>query len=182
MDRKDLNADTFEALYEEYAPFVYNLAYRYTGNRAEAEDLTQEAMVRVYRFMDSFRGGAFRSWLYRIVTNLFLTRVRRERRLPRQSLERVLASGEVLEEALPDPSDDPAELIEKTGFQDHVHRALAALPEPFRAALVLRDVEGLTYEEIAAALDVPIGTVRSRISRGRDLFRNELNRVQKAGL
>ncbi len=182
MDRNELNADSFEALYEEYAPFVYNLAFRYTGNRAEAEDLTQEAMVRVYRFMDSFRGGAFRSWLYRIVTNLFLTRVRRERRLPRQSLERVLSDGETLEEALPDRSEDPGELVEQTGIQDHVHLALGTLPDPFRTALILRDVEGLAYEEIAAALDVPIGTVRSRISRARDLFRKELNRVQKAGL
>ena len=176
-----MSADSYEAIYEEYAPFVYNLAYRYTGNRAEAEDLTQEAMVRVFRFLDSFKGGAFRSWLYRIVTNLFLTRLRRERRLPRQSLERVLSNGEVLEEALPDRSEDPAEIVEQTGIQDHVQSALGALPENYRTALVLRDVEGLTPEEIAAALDIPIGTVRSRISRGRDLFKTELSRSQKAG-
>lgn len=181
MDPQQLTRESYEAIYEEYAPYVYNLAYRYTGNKADAEDLTQEAMVRVYRFLDSFRGGSFRSWLYRIVSNLFFTRFRKEKRLPRQSLERVMASGEVMEEALPDSSDDPAELVEQRGVQDHVEGALNSLPDHFRTAVVLRDVEGLAYEEIAEILDCPIGTVRSRISRGRDMFRNELSRLEKAG-
>lgn len=181
MDRPELNPDSYDAIFEEYAPYVYNLAYRYTGNAADAEDLTQEAMVRVYRFMDSFRGGSFRSWLFRIVTNLFFTRRRREKRLPLQPLERVLPGGEVMEEVLPDRSEDPGELVEQGGLEDYLLDALHSLPENFRAALVLRDVEGLTYEEIAEALDVPLGTVRSRISRGRELLRTELNRLGKAG-
>lgn len=181
MDPQELTRDQYDAIYEEYAPYVYNLAYRYTGNKADAEDLTQEAMVRVYRFLDSFRGGSFRSWLYRIVSNLFFTRFRKEKRLPKQSLERVMSTGETFEEALPDRSDDPAELVEQRGVQDHVEAALKSLPDHFRTAVVLRDVEGLAYEEIANVLDVPIGTVRSRISRGRDMFRTELNRLEKAG-
>lgn len=181
MDPQELSRESYDAIYEEYAPYVYNLAYRYTGNKADAEDLTQEAMVRVYRFMDSFRGGSFRSWLYRIVSNLFFTRFRKEKRLPRQSLERVLSNGDTIEEALPDVSDDPAELVEQRGMQDHVQQALHSLPDHFRTAVVLRDVEGLAYEEIASVLDVPLGTVRSRISRGRELFRSELNRLEKEG-
>ena len=181
MDPKELSRESFDAIYEEYAPYVYNLAFRYTGNKADAEDLTQEVMVRVFRFLESFRGGSFRSWLYRIVSNVFFTRVRKEKRLSRQPLERVLSNGETVEEALPDRSDDPAERVEQTGVQDHVQAALLFLPEHFRTALVLRDVEGLAYEEIAGVLDVPIGTVRSRIFRGRDMFRSELNRLEKAG-
>ncbi|HXE72666.1 MAG TPA: sigma-70 family RNA polymerase sigma factor [Candidatus Nitrosotenuis sp.] len=177
----ELTRERFEQIFEEYAPYVYNLAYRYAGNRADAEDLTQEAMVRVYRFLDSFRGGSFKSWLYRIVSNLYFTRFRKDQRGPRQSLERVLSDGDILEQALPDSTDDPALLVEQRGLEDRVQLALDRLHPQFRTALVLRDVEGLSYEEIASVLECPIGTVRSRIARGREQFRIELGKLEKSG-
>jgi RNA polymerase sigma-70 factor, ECF subfamily len=147
---------------------VYRLAYRLTGNRHDAEDLTQDVFVRVFRSLSSYTPGAFEGWLHRITTNLFLDHVRRRQRIRFDGLPDDAADRIAGREAT------PAEAYDATHFDDDVQRALDALLPEFRAAVVLADIEGLTYEEIAQVLDVKLGTVRSRIHRGRSQLRKAL--------
>ncbi len=167
-DRVDWQAPSWEDVVTAHSARVYRLAYRLTGNRHDAEDLTQDVFVRVFRSLSSYTPGAFEGWLHRITTNLFLDQVRRKQRirfdgLPDDAAERI-AGREAT----------PAEAYDATHFDDDVQRALDALLPEFRAAVVLADIEGLTYEEIAQALDVKLGTVRSRIHRGRSQLRAAL--------
>ena len=146
---------------------VYRLAYRLTGNRHDAEDLTQEVFVRVFRSLSSYTPGTFEGWLHRITTNLFLDHVRRKARIRFDALPDDA-------ERLPSPDRGPAQVYDDTHFDHDVQAALDALPPDFRAAVVLCDLEGLSYEEIAATLGVKIGTIRSRIHRGRSQLRAAL--------
>ena len=153
---------TWEAVARSHGRFLYNVAYRLTGNDDDAYDLVQEALLRVRKGLETYQPGSMEAWLSRIVTNVFLDEVRRRRRRPVESLpddpERLLPSSPGADEATESLSDD-------------VQAALRRLPEDFRTAVVLCDVVGLSYEEIADALSVPVGTVRSRIHRGRRLLR-----------
>jgi RNA polymerase sigma-70 factor (ECF subfamily) len=146
---------------------VYRLAYRLTGNRHDAEDLTQEVFVRVFRSLSSYTPGTFEGWLHRITTNLFLDSVRRKARIRFDALPDDA-------ERLPSGDRGPAQVYDDEHFDSDVQAALDALPPDFRAAVVLCDLEGLSYEEIAATLGIKIGTVRSRIHRGRSQLRASL--------
>jgi RNA polymerase sigma factor (sigma-70 family) len=146
---------------------VYRLAYRLTGNRPDAEDLTQEVFVRVFRALDRYRPGTFEGWLHRITTNLFLDGARRRARIRFEALPEDA-------ERVPGRERSPEQVYVDENLDDDVQRALAALPPDFRAAVVLCDIEGLSYEEIAATLGVKLGTVRSRIHRGRSQLRETL--------
>ena len=146
---------------------VYRLAYRLTGNRHDAEDLTQEVFVRVFRSLSSYTPGTFEGWLHRITTNLFLDQVRRKARIRFDALPDDA-------ERLPSPDRGPAQVYDEEHFDSDVQAALDALPPDFRAAVVLCDLEGLSYDEIAATLGIKIGTVRSRIHRGRSQLRAAL--------
>ena len=145
--------------------FLYNVAYRLTGNDDDAYDLVQEALLRVRKGLETYQPGSMEGWLSRIVTNVFLDEVRRKRRRPVEVMpedtERLLPSAPGADEATESLSDD-------------VQAALRRLPEEFRTAVVLCDVVGLSYEEIADATSIPVGTVRSRIHRGRRLLRAAL--------
>jgi len=159
---------TWEQVVQEHSARVYRLAYRLTGNRHDAEDLTQEVFVRVFRSLSSYTPGTFEGWLHRITTNLFLDQVRRKQRirfdaLPDDAGDRLAGS---------DPG--PERAWEHNNLDHDVQAALDTLPPEFRAAVVLCDIEGLSYEEIAATLDVKLGTVRSRIHRGRAALRQAL--------
>jgi RNA polymerase sigma factor (sigma-70 family) len=158
---------TWDEVVRLHSARVYRLAYRLTGNRHDAEDLTQEVFVRVFRSLSSYTPGTFEGWLHRITTNLFLDQVRRKARIRFDALP---DDAERLASA--DPS--PAERYDDRLFDHDVQSALDALPPDFRAAVVLCDLEGLTYEEIAATLGIKIGTVRSRIHRGRTQLREAL--------
>jgi len=147
---------------------VYRLAYRLTGNRYDAEDLTQETFVRVFRSLDSYTPGTFEGWLHRITTNLFLDQVRRRARIRFDALPDDA-------ERIPGRERSPEAAYDDAHLDPDVQRALAALPPDFRAAVVLCDIEGLTYEEIGATLGVKLGTVRSRIHRGRSQLRAALS-------
>jgi len=147
---------------------VYRLAYRLTGNRHDAEDLTQDVFVRVFRSLSSYTPGTFEGWLHRITTNLFLDMVRRRARIRFEGL------AEDAAERLPGREPSPAQAYEDRHFDDDVQAALDGLLPEFRAAVVLCDIEGLSYEEIAATLGVKLGTVRSRIHRGRSHLREAL--------
>ncbi|MQA96374.1 MAG: RNA polymerase sigma factor SigE [Streptosporangiales bacterium] len=147
---------------------VYRLAYRLTGNQHDAEDLTQEVFVRVFRSLSSYTPGTFEGWLHRITTNLFLDMARRRARIRFEGL------GEDAAERLPGREPTPAQSYDDRHFDADVQAALDALAPEFRAAVVLCDIEGLSYEEIAATLGVKLGTVRSRIHRGRSQLRSAL--------
>jgi RNA polymerase sigma factor (sigma-70 family) len=159
---------TWDEVVREHADRVYRLAYRLSGNRADAEDLTQETFVRVFKSLAEYTPGTFEGWLHRITTNLFLDMVRRRQRirfdaLPDDAGDRLASSAAGPEQAYAEMHLDP-----------EVQEALDALPADFRAAVVLCDLEGLSYEEIAATLGIKVGTVRSRIHRGRVLLREAL--------
>ena len=155
----------WEEVARRYGRFLYNVAYRLAGNDDDAKDLAQEALLRVRKGLESYQPGSMEAWLSRIVTNVFLDEVRRRRRRP------VDALPEDPDRLLP-PS--AAADVATDRLSDEVQAALRTLPEDFRAAVVLCDVVGMSYEEIGEALDVPVGTVRSRIHRGRRLLRSEL--------
>ena len=153
---------------EQHSDRVFRLALRLTGNRHDAEDLTQEVFVRVFRSLHTYTPGTFEGWLHRITTNLFLDQARRKQRIRFDALSDERAAR------LASPVAAPDTAYAEGTFDDDVETALAALPPDFRAAVVLCDIEGLSYEEIAEILGAKIGTVRSRIHRGRALLRSAL--------
>ena len=159
---------TWDEIVERHSDRVYRLAYRLTGNRHDAEDLTQEVFVRVFRSLSTYAPGTFEGWLHRITTNLFLDQARRKQKLRFDPL-----SDERAERLTSDTPSPDAAYVDRT-FDDDIEAALATLPPDFRAAVVLCDVEGLSYEEIADILDAKLGTVRSRIHRGRAMLRSAL--------
>lgn len=156
---------TWEEVVRDHSARVYRLAYRLTGNPHDAEDLTQDVFVRVFRSLHKFQPGTFEGWLHRITTNLFLDSARRKQKI------RFDGFADGSEERLQSPTLAPAEQLDESGLDHDVAAALNALAPEFRAAVVLCDVEGLSYEEIGAALGVKLGTVRSRIHRGRAQLR-----------
>jgi RNA polymerase sigma-70 factor (ECF subfamily) len=159
---------SWEEIVQTHSARVYRLAYRLTGNQHDAEDLTQEVFVRVFRSLSTYTPGTFEGWLHRITTNLFLDMVRRKQRI------RFDALAEDAAERLPSREPSPAQHFYDTHFDADVQQALDTLAPEFRAAVVLCDIEGLSYEEIAATLGVKLGTVRSRIHRGRAHLRAAL--------
>ncbi|MFF8842807.1 RNA polymerase sigma factor SigE [Streptomyces sp. NPDC015127] len=159
---------TWEEIVSTHSARVYRLAYRLTGNQHDAEDLTQEVFVRVFRSLSTYTPGTFEGWLHRITTNLFLDMVRRKQRI------RFDALGDDAAERLPSREPSPQQVFNDTHFDADVQHALDTLAPEFRAAVVLCDIEGLSYEEIAATLGVKLGTVRSRIHRGRSHLRKAL--------
>ncbi len=159
---------TWDEIVERHSDRVYRLAYRLTGNLHDAEDLTQEVFVRVFRSLDTYTPGTFEGWLHRITTNLFLDQARRRQRIRFDALSDERASR------LASRAPGPDTVYADTTFDDDIESALAALPPEFRAAVVLCDVEGLSYDEIADILGAKLGTVRSRIHRGRAQLRAAL--------
>ncbi|MFE7773869.1 RNA polymerase sigma factor SigE [Streptomyces sp. NPDC057445] len=159
---------SWEDIVSTHSGRVYRLAYRLTGNQHDAEDLTQEVFVRVFRSLSTYTPGTFEGWLHRITTNLFLDMVRRKQRI------RFDALGDDAAERLPSREPSPQQVFHDTHFDADVQQALDTLAPEFRAAVVLCDIEGLSYEEIAATLGVKLGTVRSRIHRGRSHLRKAL--------
>jgi RNA polymerase sigma-70 factor (ECF subfamily) len=158
---------TWEEVAREHGRFLYTVAYRLTGQHDEAQDLVQEVLLRVRRGLETYRPGSLEGWLSRICTNAFLDDIRRKKRRPTDPLpedpERVLAGAPSADDAL-----DAAEL------PDHLQDALRGLAPDYRAAVVLSDVVGFSYQEIADTLEIPVGTVRSRIHRGRSQLREVL--------
>ena len=168
LDALPSDPSAFATLYDRHANVVYGLALAVLRDAGEAEDLTQEVFVRVFRSLSQYTPGTFEGWLHRITTNLFLDQVRRKARirfegLPEDAADR-LASREVW----------PQQLLDDRTYDADIQAALDALPPDFRVAVVLCDIEGLTYEEISELLGIKLGTVRSRIHRGRAALRDSL--------
>ncbi|MCU1462236.1 MAG: polymerase sigma factor, sigma-70 family [Acidimicrobiales bacterium] len=164
----DGRVPTWEEVAREHGRFLYTVAFRLTGNEDDAQDLVQEVLLRVRRGLVTYQPGSMEGWLSRITTNAFLDEVRRRRRRPVVALP-----ADPDQVVPPSPSADVA--LAASALPENVQAALADLPDEYRAAVVLCDVVGLSYEEIATALSVPTGTVRSRIHRGRALLRKVLS-------
>jgi len=158
---------SWEQVARDYGRFIYTVAYRLTGNHEDAQDLVQEVLVRVERGLTTYRPGSMEGWLSRIATNAFLDDVRRRQRRPPD-----LAGDDLERVGTAAPGAEEASAAEQ--LPDDIQAALKTLPEEYRAAVVLCDVVGLSYEEIASSLSVPVGTVRSRIHRGRSQLREVL--------
>lgn len=169
--------DAFNGLVDLYQRQVYNLCFRMLGNREAAEDATQETFLSAYRRLGDFRGGQFRSWLLRIATNISIDELRRLKRRAASPLERE-HEGEPVAVDLPDQAPGPEERALESELRAVLERALALLPPEQRAAVVLADVQGLRYEEVAEALGCSVGTVKSRIFRARERLRAHLQTVR----
>lgn len=169
MERSRENPpDSWEDVARVHGRKIYNYAYRLTGNSHDAHDLAQDVLLRVRRGLGSFQPGSFDGWLWRITRNAFIDDVRRKQRRPTSPL--------------PDEPDrmgrhaspSPDEVLSSIRIGEDIQKALLAIPFEFREAVVFCDIVGMSYVEIAGALDVPVGTVRSRIHRGRRLLRERL--------
>lgn len=163
--------DAFNTLVRTYQRQVYNLCLRMLGS-AVAEDATQEAFIAAYRHLSSFRGGNFRAWLLRIAANTCRDELRRRRSRSAASLEAALEAGSPAD--VPSPLAGPEDEALRRELARHLQQGLAVLPAEQRLAIILRDIHGLSYEELAETLGCSLGTLKSRIARGRAKMREYL--------
>ena len=169
------DANAFETLVLEYEKNVYNIALRMTGNSEDAADMTQEAFIKAYNSLQAFRGDSkFSVWLYRIVSNVCLDFLRSKNRRPTVSLSVEDDDGEDAQLDVADESQSPELLLDRKLTRDSVRRGLDSLPPDYRQILLLREIQGLSYDEIAQALGLEVGTVKSRIFRARKRLCNFL--------
>ena len=162
----DVNA--FEKLVLEYEKSVYNIALRMTGNSEDASDMTQEAFIKAYNSLQSFRGDSkFSVWLYRIATNVCRDFLRSKSRKPTVSLSVEDNEGEEVQVDVADESQSPELLLDRQMTRESVRRGLETLSPEYRQILLLREIQGLSYDEISQALGLEVGTVKSRIFRAR---------------
>lgn len=182
-DAQKGDLEAFNRLVLAYQERVYNVAYRVMGDPASAEDATQEAFISAYRSMSRFRGGSFRAWLLRIVTNACYDELRRRKRKPSSSLETL--TMDVGEPVISDAGDlhakpmRPDAVAEQAELARAIQDCLNRLPEDFRAVAVLVDVQGYDYQEVAAVIRKPLGTVKSRVARARARMRDCLQRYRE---
>lgn len=175
---RDGDRREFDTLVERYHKQAYNIAYRMAGNHADAEDLTQEAFIRAFRFFGQYRRELpFDSWLYKIMSNVFIDRLRRRPKANIRSLDApvITQEGEAQFDVA-DPCDGPEDVVLSREMDVRIQAALETLPEAFRITVIYADIEGLSYEEIADVTRTNIGTVRSRLHRGRRLLRDKLKK------
>jgi len=164
----DPSIPTWEDVARTHGRKIYNYAYRLTGNPHDAKDLVQEVLLRVRRGLDSYTPGSFDGWLWRITRNAFLDDVRKRKRRPTSPLP---DDVDRLATVSSPAADD---VLASIRLGEDIQKALLDLPVDFREAIVMCDIVGMSYEEIARAIDSPIGTVRSRIHRGRKLLKERL--------
>jgi RNA polymerase sigma-70 factor (ECF subfamily) len=167
---KEVQQERFDRLAEQTFPSVYGTALRLTRNDDEAKDLCQETFLRAYQNFEKFDGRNFKAWILRILTNLYINRYRQRQREVQTS---ALEDTQMMEPVAPRSSVPDREIFDQLVSKE-VEDALEKVPADFRVTIILSDIEGLSYEEIARATDVPIGTVRSRLARGRAILRREL--------
>lgn len=161
--------DAFNRLVLAYQDMAFNLAARMLNDDDSAEDVTQTAFISAYRSLDSFRGGSFRAWVMRMVTNACYDELRRRKRRPTVSLEPVNDDDEEIESPawLADDGPSPEDALERAELESALQACLQGLPEDFRVVVLMVDVEGLDYQEVSVATGKPLGTVKSRLARAR---------------
>ncbi len=173
----------FEGAVLPHLNALYGSAFRLTRNAGDAEDLVQDALLRAYRFWGSFHEGSnCKAWLFKILTNTFINSYQRKKR-SKEILSAAIIQQETTDGTLIQTKarshQSPAEILLKNSMSEDVERALAAIPGDFRVAVLLCDVEGFSYKEIAEILECPVGTVMSRLYRGRKLLQSELRDFAK---
>lgn len=167
------DVQAFEELMQSHESRIYAIALRMMGNREDAQDCAQEAMVRIYRAMGSFKcQSALATWIYRITMNTCLDELRRRKARKVTSLDSLVDNGW----SPTDTGDTPEEHGLRVEKQNALNQAIQSLPDDMRAAIILRDVKGYSYDEIASILDANVGTIKSRISRGREKLREILSK------
>ena len=161
--------DAFNTLVLHYQDMVFNTALRILGDEDQAADASQEAFISAFRSITSFRGGSFKAWLMRTVTNACYDELRRKKRRPTTPLEPELDDGDEMDSPrwLADPNFTPEQAAEADEVEHAIQHCLEALPVEFRAVVVLADIQGMDYTEVAASVRVPLGTIKSRLARAR---------------
>ncbi len=170
------DVESFELLISSYDKRAYNIAYRVMGNEEDAKDMAQEALLRVFRSIKDFKGqSAFSTWLYRIVTNVCLDELRKRKNDKYVSLDSTIQteSGELHMELCSD-KETPESVLERVEQREVIKKAINELSEDYKSVIVLRDIQGFSYEEISNILDCSLGTVKSRINRARNMLRDKL--------
>jgi len=168
--------ESFELLISAYDKRAYNIAYRIMGNEEDAKDMAQEALLRIYKSIKDFKGqSSFSTWLYRIVTNVCLDELRRRKNEKYISMDSTIQtdSGELHMELCSD-KETPESVYERVEQKELIMNAIGELSEDYKSAIVLRDIQGFSYEEISKMLDCSLGTVKSRINRARNMLRERL--------
>ena len=165
----DGDLEAFNQLVLQHQEVAYNVAYRIMADENAAADATQEAVISMYRKLDTYRGGSFKSWFLRIVTNACYDELRRQRRRPTIPIEPETSEGELIEspEWLEDKSAGPEEMLGASEIENAIQRCLSGLDQKFRVVITLVDVSGEDYETVARIIGTPIGTVKSRLARAR---------------
>lgn len=163
------NLDAFNSLVIHYQDILFNTALRILGDDDQAADAAQDAFISAFRNITTFRGGSFKAWLLRMVTNLCYDELRRRKRRPSVPLEIESDEGEEIESPrwLADPNLSPEQEAEADELEHAIQHCLDALPTEFRAVVVLADIQGLDYAEVATSVRVPLGTIKSRLARAR---------------
>lgn len=174
------DVEAFERLISQYEKKVYNVAYRLTGNHEDAGDVAQEAFLRVYNSLPEFRGdSSFATWLFRIVNNACLDELRKRKRQRVTSLDESVEvdDGEVVRQ-FADPSDGPEQALDRVELQRSVQESIMALDEEYRVVMVMRHMQGYSYNEIADTLGINIGTVKSRLNRAKHALKEMLVKLE----
>lgn len=168
-DAQQGSLDAFNSLVLAYQDYLYNAALRILGDDAQAADATQEAFISAFRGINGFRGGSFKAWLMRTVTNACYDELRRQKRRPTVPLEPVTDDEDEMESPrwLADSSMSPAEKFEADELEHAIQHCLEDLPVDFRTVVVMADIQGMDYSEVANAARVPLGTIKSRLARAR---------------
>jgi RNA polymerase sigma-70 factor (ECF subfamily) len=174
QDAQRGDLDSFNSLVLHYQDMVFNTAIRILGDDDLAADATQETFISAFRTIASFRGGSFKSWLMRTVTNACYDELRRQKRRPTTPLEPETNDGDEVDSPrwLADPNMTPSEKVEANELEHAIQHCLDALPGEFRSVVVLADIQGLDYGEVAFASGVPLGTIKSRLARARIRLRD----------
>ena len=169
--------DAFNRLVLAYQDLIYNQAFRMIGEEETADDATQNTFISAYNHLGSFRGGSFKAWLLRIVTNACYDELRRRKRRPTVPLEPLDDTGEEVESArwMIDPAEQPEDRAERAELQRAIQHCLENLPVEFRSTVIMVDIQGLDYSEASQAAKKPIGTIKSRLARARLRLRDCLN-------
>jgi len=168
-DAKKGDLDSFNTLVLEYQELVFNTAFRIMGEEESAADATQEAFISAFTHINSFRGGSFRSWLLRTVTNACYDILRTKKRRPTTTLEPISNEDEEIESPawIADPDSSPSEEFEKLELEHAIQHCLENLPLDYRTVIILADIQEMDYMEVATATRNPLGTVKSRLARAR---------------
>lgn len=174
------DVEAFEQLISQHQKTVYNIAYRLTGNHEDASDVAQEAFIRAYSSLAEFRGdSSFATWLYRIVNNACLDELRKRKRQRVTYIdESVTMDDGEMSRQLADTADGPEQALERVEIQRAVQDSIKSLDDEYRVVLVMRDIQGYSYNEIADALGINLGTVKSRLNRARHALKEKFGSLE----